>query len=106
MKDDVIASEFTAPLRDFLERRGYSHVISLGVEPKELNDANEPETGKENYWLIPVKPGDARLDDGISNTIIHKINDTKILEMVSIEGNIQYMIKVELVDYNDYLSKR
>jgi len=26
-----------------------------------MNETNEPETGKENYWPEPIKPGDERL---------------------------------------------
>ncbi len=106
MKDDTIEVELTADLRNFLERRGYSHLISLGIEPKEQNDANEPETGKENYWLLPIKKDDERLKEAAPNTIIQEINDSKILEIVSSEKEIQYMVKVPLVDYNDYLAKR
>lgn len=105
MKDDTIEAEFTADLREFLDRRGYSHIISLGIEPKEINDANEPETGKENYWLEPIKKDDERLTSGPDH-IIQEINDAEIVEMVSGPSEIQFMIKVPLVDYNDYLAKR
>jgi hypothetical protein len=106
MKDDTIKAELTADLRDFLERRGYSHIISLGIEPKEINDANEPETGKENYWLQPLKAGDEGLKAGEPGNNIHQINDAAVSEMVSGTDDVQYMIKVPLVDYNDYLAKR
>lgn len=106
MKDDTIAAELTADLKKFLERRGYSHIISLGIEPKEINDANEPETAKENFWLEPIKPGDERLKGGELDTVIQEISDPTVVEMVSGASNIQYMIRVPLVDYNDYLAKR
>lgn len=105
MKDDTIAAELTADLRDFLEKRGYSHIIALGIEPKEVNDASEPETEKENYWLEPIKADDERLKTR-GTGVIQMINDDAIEEMVNGVNNIQYMIKVPLIDYNDYLAKR
>ena len=106
MKDDTIEAELTADLRDFLERRGYSHIISLGIEPKEMNDANQPETEGKNYWLEPIKPEDERLKGGELDNTILKITDSDIVEMVNGADDIQYMIRVPLVDYNDYLAKR
>lgn len=106
MKDETIESEFTSDLRDFLERRGYSHIVSLGIEPKEQNDANEPETGRENYWLLPIKPDDEILKTEKPKHIVQEINDSEILEMVRGADEIQFMIRVPLVDYNDYLAKR
>ena len=106
MKDDTIEAELTADLRNFLERRGYSHIISLGIEPKEINDANEPETERENYWLEPIKVDDERLKSDKLNIPIQKISDAMVVGMVNGSDDIQYMIKVPLVDYNDYLAKR
>lgn len=106
MKDETIAAEFTADLRDFLERRGYTQIVSLGIEPKEVNDASEPETGKENYWLEPVKPDDERVSGQEDNTVLHSIGAAEVMSMVDGEDDIQYMVKVPLVDYNDYLAKR
>ena len=34
------------------------------------------------------------------------MNDTEVAEMVAGEDDINYMVKVPLVDYNDYLAKR
>lgn len=106
MKDETIAAEFTADLRDFLERRGYTEIVSLGIEPKEVNDASEPETGKENYWLEPVKPDDPRVSRQEDNTVVHAISAAEIMNMVGGEYDVQYMVKVPLIDYNDYLAKR
>ena len=106
MKDQEIEVEFTSDLRDFLERRGYSHIISIGIEPKELNDANEPETGRENYWLEPVKSDDERLKGETPNHITQAITDAEILDMVISDAEIQFMVKIPVVDYNDYLRKR
>lgn len=106
MKDDMIEAELTADLRNFLERRGYSHIISLGIKPTEINDASEPETEKENYWLEPIKPGDERTQGEPMDDLIQEINDEAVEGMVSGTNNIQYMIKVPLVDYNDYLARR
>ena len=61
----------------------YSHIISLGIEPKEINDANELETARENYWLEPVKQGDERLKAGELDTVIPEINDAAVVEMVN-----------------------
>jgi hypothetical protein len=106
MKDGTVDAELTADLRNFLERRGYSHIVSLGIEPKEQNDANEPETGKENYWLLPIKEGDERMKAENPRNLITAINDTEISEMAGNKNEIQFMIKVPIVDYNDYLAKR
>lgn len=106
MKDDTIAAELTADLRAFLEKRGYSHILSLGIEPKEINDANEPETTKENYWLEPLKADDERLNAAEPVNTIHTISDAAVAEMVNGADETQYMIRVPLVDYNDYLAKR
>lgn len=105
MKDATIDAELTSDLRDFLQRRGYSHIILLGIDPNEINDASEPETGGENYWLELIKPDDERLK-GDNDHIIQGINDGEILKMVAGVDEIQFMIKVPLVDYNDYLAKR
>src|SRR5881394_3268072 len=102
MKDETVAAEFTADLRNFLEQRGYSHIHSLGIEPKEVNDANEPETGKENYWLEPIKE-DIERTKRDTEKIIQKINDAGVLEMAEGENVIQFMIKVPQADYEDYL---
>lgn len=106
MKDETIAAEFTADLRDFLEKRGYTQIVSLGIEPKEVNDASEPETGKENYWLEPVKPDHPAPGEQENKPMLHAINDAVIINMVHGEHDVQYMVKVPLVDYNDYLAKR
>ena len=105
MKDATIDAEFTSDLRDFLQRRGYSHIISLGIDPQEVNDASEPETGCENYWVEPIKLDDVRYQDD-NDYIIQEINDTEISKMIAGEDDINYMVKVPLVDYNDYLAKR
>ncbi len=105
MKDATIDAELTSDLRDFLQRRCYSHVILLGIDPNEINDASEPETGGENYWLELIKPDDERLK-GDNDNIIQKINNSEISEMVAGVDEIQFMVKVPLVDYNDYLAKR
>jgi hypothetical protein len=105
MKDDTIDAELTSDLRDFLQRRGFSHIVSLGIDPKEINDASEPETTGENYWLEPIKSGDERLQH-INEHSILEITDTEIEDMVAGRDDIQYMMKVPMVDYNDYLSKR
>ncbi len=106
MQDETVGVEFTTPLREFLQRRGYSHIISLGIEPVEINDASEPETGKENYWLEPVKPEDDRLQHDTFEYKIEGINEAAIVTMTEGKDDIQYMIKVPLIDYNDYLAKR
>lgn len=105
MKDATIDAEFTSDLRDFLQRRGYSHIILLGINPQEVNDASEPETGGENYWLEPIKLDDVRYQHG-NDHIIQDMNNTEISEMVAGEDDINFMVKVPLVDYNDYLAKR
>ena len=105
MKDATIDAEFTSDLKDFLQRRGYSHIISLDIDPQEVNDASEPETGGENYWLELIKPDDERLQHN-NDHIIQDMNDTEISEMVAGEDDINFMVKVPLVDYNDYLAKR
>jgi len=105
MKDETIATEFTADLSVFLERRGYTHVLTLGIDPREVNDATEPETEKENYWLEPVKSDDKRLEELTEKGSL-QIGDPEVTAMVAGEENIQYMVKVPLVDYNDYLAKR
>jgi hypothetical protein len=105
MKDVTIDAEFTTALRDFLERRGYTHIMSLGIDPKEINDASEPETPGENYWLEPIKSGDVS-SGSMNDDKLLSINDTEIFRMVAGQDGIQYMMKVPLVDYNDYLAKR
>jgi hypothetical protein len=105
MKDLTIDAEFTADLRDFLQKRGFSHIFLSGIDPKEINDASEPETAGENYWLLPVKPGDERLVK-VNELNMPAITDGKIAAMVAGRDNVQYMIKVPLADYNDYLAKR
>lgn len=105
MKDETIAVEFTADVRDFLEKRGYTYIHSLGIQPEEVNDAEEPETEKENYWLEPLKPGDERLK-GEPEPAIDKINSSSVLDMAAGQDMIQFMIKVPLIDHNDYLAKR
>lgn len=105
MRDETITAEFTADLRDFLQRRGYTYILSLGIDPKEVNDASEPETEKENYWLAPVKNDDKRLEAHPGKSTL-QIDDPQIITMAAGEENIQYMVKVPLVDYNDYLAKR
>lgn len=105
MKDETIATEFTSDLRAFLERRGYTHLLSLGIDPKEVNDASEPETDKENYWLRPIKKEEEESNNttGLNSS---PIQSAEVLAMVAGEDNVQYMVKVPLVDYNDYLAKR
>jgi hypothetical protein len=105
MRDETITTEFTADLRDFLQRRGYTHILSLGIDPKEVDDASEPETEKENYWLKPVKNDDTRLENPPGKSRL-QINDPEVKAMVAGEENVQFMVKVPLVDYNDYLAKR
>ncbi|MDN3656156.1 hypothetical protein QWZ08_10995 [Ferruginibacter paludis] len=105
MRDVTIDAELTSDLRDFLQRRGFSHIITLGIDPKEINDASEPETAGENYWLEPIKKGDERLQHMNEHNIL-EITDTEIEGMVAGRDDIQYMMKVPMVDYNDYLSKR
>ena len=106
MKDDMIDTEFTLPVKEFLNESGYSHIIALGIEPREMNDAQEPETDKENYWLEPIKPDDPRLGYKEADHIVYEIDDPEVAEMSAGKDEIQYMIKVPAEDYNDYLKKR
>lgn len=106
MKDETIDAEFTIALRDFLQRRGYIFIHSLGLKPNEVNDAAEPETGKENYWLQPLKSGNELLNNDTPEDTVHPIAGQKVSDMANATGEIQFMIRVPLIDYNDYLAKR
>lgn len=106
MKDNYIDAELTAALHAFLQKRGYTHIIALGIEPKEMNDAAEPETPKENYWLEPLKAQDQRLNQQEPDHRLMAITAPDMIEMLNGADDIQYMIRVPLVDYNDYLAKR
>jgi hypothetical protein len=106
MKDNIIDTEFTLPVKDFLTGKGYSHIIALGIEPGELNDAQEPETTKENYWLEAIQPDDARLGYQEAEHIMYEMNDAEVGAMAAGKDEIQYMIKVPADEYNDYLKYR
>ena len=106
MKDNIIDAEFTAPVKAFLTGKGYSHIIALGIEPREMNDAQEPETTKENYWLEAIKPDDPRLGYQDAEQVMYEINDQEIEEMATGKDEIQYIIKVQADEYNDYLKNR
>jgi len=106
MKDEIVDAELTPDLQAFLERRGYTHIFSLGIEPREINDAHEPETGKANFWLCPVKADDERFEAENPEHLVQGIDDPEIVKMAAGKEDIQFMVKVPLVDYNDYLAKR
>lgn len=106
MKDNIIDTEFTLPVKEFLIGKGYSHIIALGIEPREMNDAQEPETNMENYWLEPIQPEDPRIGYQDAEQRMYEINDPEIDEMAAGKDEIQYMIKVVADEYNDYLKNR
>ena len=103
MTDDYVAVELTGPLHKFLTDRGYTHIISLGID-----DASDeaPESGKHCCWLEPLMPGDDRINDNDDDYIVEEINSSGVLDMVAGENAIQFMIKVPQLDMEDYLKKR
>ncbi len=106
MKDNAIDVEFRPSVRDFLEKQGYTHILSLGIQPNEMNDAAEPETGKENYWLEPIKEDDPRLKYEEVEQTIQAINDTEVFDMATGQDEIRFMIRIPVVDYDIYLKDR
>lgn len=106
MKDNCIDVQFTKPLHEFLISRGFTHLLSLGTNPKELDDAGEPETGKENYWLEPLREDDPRLKYQETEQLIQPIKESDVYDMADGQDGARFMITVPIEHYELYLRDR
>lgn len=106
MKDKCIDVPFTKPVHKFLMSRGFTHLLSLGINPKESDDAGESETGKENYWLEPLKADDPRLSYQETEQLIQGIKESDVYDMSDGQDEIGFMITVPVEDYELYLKDR
>lgn len=106
MNLESIDAAFTEAVRYFLERKGFSHIFSIGMYPNEMKYEDEAERGKENYWLEPVRPDDPRLAYAEAGHILNKINDADVLEMITSNDKMNYMIQIPREIYKNYVKKR
>lgn len=106
MKDKSIDVQFTKPLHDYLIKRGYTHFLSLGINPKELVEAGEPETGKEKYWLEPLRADDPRLSYQETEQLIQEIKASDVYEMAEGQDEINFIISVPVQEYEIYLNDK
>jgi len=106
MKDRCIDVQFTKQLHEFLIQRGFTHILSLGIRPTEVAEAGEPETGKENYWLEPIREDDPRLAYQETEQLIQTIKENDVYDMATGQDEIRFMITVPIADYEEYLKDR
>lgn len=104
MNDENMDAVFNRPLRDFLESRGYSHIISVGVDITDQLDTAQKET--DIFWLEPIKPDDPRLNYEEAEHLIQAINDSDVFDMAGGVDAISFMVKIPVVEYNDYVKPR
>lgn len=98
----VIRKELSKELLQFLQSRGYSHILSLGVTGVELGH----DGGSAEYLLIPVKENDPRLHYEETDHIISAIDSDDAKEMAAGVEFIIFRIDIPVSDFEAYLKQR
>lgn len=93
-------ARFTRALHAFLIQQGYSYIYSKGIiaKPGEMEEA-------EDYILIPLKPGDPRLQYQETDMHIDEINSPDILEMLGGDEFISFFVEMPVTEYDYFYLK-
>jgi hypothetical protein len=97
MKHNVVRTEFTSDIHQFLIAQGYSHILSQGTDP------DEPDELLADYILLPIRPGDSRIDNPVR--VIQEISDTDVLEMVAGDEFIHFVVEVPVKEFQVFLDQ-
>jgi hypothetical protein len=97
MKHNVVKTEFTRDIHQFLIAQGYSHIFSQGVDPADSNEESP------DYILIPIRPGDSRIETPTG--IIEVITDTDVLEMIAGDEFIHFVVEVPVKEFQVFLDQ-
>jgi len=91
----TIITELTAGLLEFLIRQGYSHLYSFGIfaEGDNMDES-------ENFLLIPLKPGDPRLQFEEGDKVIDEITSAEVYEMVKGDPFITFFVELPEIEFN------
>lgn len=100
MNFSIMQTEFTADIHSFLRERGYTHILSLGIEPAD----NLPDGYNENYILQPLKPDDTRIHAEQTGLMIEPITSDAAWEMVSGDEFIRFVIEVPVDEFQVFLN--
>lgn len=79
-----IGIEFKENVRQFLMSKGYTHIVSHGIEAQDENI----------YWLEPVKETDPRLQFEEADQITAAIDSMDVSDMVLGADPITFKIKI------------
>ncbi len=80
----AVTREFTNLIQDFLLKEGYTHILSVGIKDNKTED----------YFLVPLQPGDERLRYEESDFGIAKIKSAEITEMAMGDPFISFWIEL------------
>lgn len=95
----VTRKELTKELLQFLQSRGYTHILSLGVTGVELG----ADGGSSEYLLVPVKENDPRLKYEETDHIISAIDSDDAKDMAAGVEFITFMIDIPVNDFEAFV---
>lgn len=95
MRTSVIQAELSNGLLDFLKQRGYTHILSVGVAGTEYG----PDGGEDDFYLLPLKPDDPRLQYEEADLIIAAIDSLDVREMAKGVDLIRFIITIPEKEY-------
>lgn len=96
----TIKVPFDRNMHSFLVQEGYTHIYCKGIVP-EQDELEE----SENYYLIPLKPADSRLQYQETDMMIEEINSTDILDMADGDEFISFFLELSANDYDLFVLK-
>jgi hypothetical protein len=88
--------EFTRELYNYLIKKGYSHLYSIG------NIVREGEPDNEDYVLVPLQPEDPRIHYEETDAIVNAIESDEVRDMVGGDEFITFYIELSEEDFADF----
>lgn len=102
MKAESKLVEFTPATVDFLWEKGYTHIFSRGA----ANTNNGPDGGEDDYYLLPIRPGDLRHQFEEAEFIISSIDSQEVKDMAYGVDFIRFLIELPIEEYQEYQKLR
>jgi hypothetical protein len=93
---------FSKELLQFLKKQGYTHILSVGDKPTE----HGPDGHYDDYNLVPLKPGDLRLQFEETDHIIATVESEDVHTMANGVDAIRFLIEIPLIEYEQFLTLR
>ncbi len=88
--------EFTPEFYHYLKSKGYSHLYSTG------NVVPEGAPDNEDYILVPLLPGDARIHYEETDAIVNPIDSDEVKDMLSGDEFISFYIELQKEEFSAF----